>query len=55
MLNSVEEYSRVVARIKSLMRTDKSEAEKLELASLLDKVDLFDGLKFLKVPELQEN
>ena len=48
-MKSVEEYNKVVARIKSLMKPEKSVQEREELAKLLDAVDNFDGLKFLKV------
>ncbi len=54
MLKSVEEYNKVVARIKSLMKPEKSVQERDELAKLLDAVDNFDGLKFLKVREMQQ-
>ncbi|MFM7022708.1 MAG: hypothetical protein ACKOXB_06985 [Flavobacteriales bacterium] len=55
MLKTVEEYNKVVARIKSLMKPEKSTQEREELAKLLDAVDNFDGLKFLKVGELQQH
>ncbi len=54
MLKSVDEYNRVVDRIRKLMTAEKSENEVKELQRLLDQVDSFDGMKFLKVRAVQQ-
>jgi len=55
MMKSIDEYNKVIARIRILMKPEKSSQEREELVKLLDAVDNFDGLQFLKVKEGQEN